>query len=358
MSDYKRLRGCGESARASDSTGLINSTRDVFTLRLRSCQHNDVEEGTISLTDTDSGHANGPARSAQAGASRILIIHNPTSGRRRGSLRDVIAHLEQMACRVTVHQTTGRGDAQAVASRTTSDQYDRIVVAGGDGTVNEVLNGLTPDSPPVALIPMGTANVLAAEIGLSSQAAEIARTIVLGDARPVSLGDVNGRKFVLMTGVGFDAFVVATVSAPLKRILGKGAYVLASLSQFLRGRLPHFEMHVDGVRYEAASIVIANARFYGGKFVCAPEARMDSPVLHVCLFERAGRLYVAAYALALLLGFLHRMPGYRILPAKHIEIRRPDGAAIQSDGDFIGLTPAQVTVMPRAAWLVFPRLQG
>jgi diacylglycerol kinase (ATP) len=263
-----------------------------------------------------------------------------------------------MGCRVTVHQTTGRGDAQAVTARTTSEQYDRIVVAGGDGTVNEVINGLTPSSPPVALIPMGTANVLAAEIGLSSHAAEIARTIVLGDARPVSLGDVNGRKFVLMTGVGFDAFVVATVSAPLKRILGKGAYVLASLSQFLRGRLPHFEMHVDGVRYEAASMVIANARFYGGKFVCAPEARMDSPVLHVCLFERAGRWYVAAYALALLFGVLHRMPGYRILPAKHIEIRQPDGAAIQSDGDFIGLTPAQVTVMPRAAWLVFPPLQG
>jgi YegS/Rv2252/BmrU family lipid kinase len=288
------------------------------------------------------------------GASRILIIHNPTSGRRRGSLRAVIAHLEEMGCRITVHQTTCRGDAQAVASRTKKDQYDRMVVAGGDGTVNEVINGLTPDSPPVALIPMGTANVLAAEIGLGSRPAEIARTIVLGDPRPVSLGDVNGRKFVLMTGVGFDAFVVAAVSAPLKRMLGKGAYVLASLSQFLRGRLPRFVMHIDGVRYEAASMVIANARFYGGRFVCAPEARMDSDVLHVCLFERTGRFYVAAYALALLLGLLHRMPGYRIVPAKHIDIRQPDGAPIQSDGDFIAVTPAQVTVVPRSAWLVFP----
>jgi diacylglycerol kinase (ATP) len=295
-----------------------------------------------------------PASPAQVGARRILIIHNPTSGRRRGALREVIAQLEEMGCHVTVHQTTCRGDAQAVASRTTSAEYDRIVVAGGDGTVNEVINGVTPDSPPVALIPMGTANVLAAEIGLGSRTDEIARTIVLGDARPVSLGDVNGRKFLLMVGVGFDAFVVATVSAPLKRILGKGAYVLASLSQFLKGRLPRFEMQIDGVRYEAASIVIANARFYGGRFVCASEARMDSPVLHACLFERHGRWYVAAYAIALLLGLLHRMPGYRVLPAKHIEIRQPDGAAIQSDGDFIGLTPAQVSVLPGAARLVFP----
>jgi diacylglycerol kinase (ATP) len=317
-----------------------------------------LEEATINLPDANSGRAVGPARPAQLNASRILIIHNPTSGRRRGSLRHVIARLEEMGCRVTVHQTTCAGDAQAVASRTTRDQYDRIVVAGGDGTVNEVLNGLTPDTPPVALIPLGTANVLAAEIGLGSQPDEIARTIVLGEARPVSLGDVNGRKFVLMTGVGFDAIVVATVSSRLKRVLGKGAYVLASFSQFLRGRLPHFEVHVDGVRYEAASMVIANARFYGGRFVCAPEARMDSDVLHVCLFERRGRLFVAIYALALLLGVLHRMPGYRILSAREIEIRQPAGAAIQSDGDFIGLTPAQVTVMPRAAWLVFPPADG
>lgn len=310
------------------------------------------EEVAINLPDADSRRADAPAPPAHVG--NILIIHNPTSGRRRGALREVIARLEAMGCRVTVHQTTCRGDAQAVAARTTKDQYDRIVVAGGDGTANEVINGLTPASPPVALIPMGTANVLAAEIGLGSQPAEIARTIALGEARPVSLGEVNGRKFVLMTGVGFDAFVVATVSAPLKRRLGKGAYVLASLAQFVKGRLPHFEVHVDGVRHEAASIIIANARYYGGKFVCAPEARMDSPILHACLFGRRGRVFVAIYALALLLGILHRMPGYRILPARRIDIRRPDGAAIQSDGDFIGLTPAQVTVLPRAAWLVFP----
>jgi diacylglycerol kinase family enzyme len=217
-----------------------------------------------------------------------------------------------------------------------------------------VFNGLTPQSPPVAIIPRGTANVLAAEIGLGLNAGEIARAIVEGEARWISVGAINGHKFVLMAGVGFDAQVVATVSSKLKRSIGKGAYVLASLNQFLRGGLPHFEVHVDDARHEAASIIIANAHYYGGKFVCAPEARMDSDVLHVCLFERRGRLFVAIYAVALLLRVLHRMPGYRILPAKRIEIRRPDGAAIQADGDSIGVTPARVTVLPRAAWLVFP----
>src|SRR4030095_7366998 len=125
---------------------------------------NRSEEAAINLPDANSARADGPASAAQAGASNILIIHNPTSGRRRGALREVIARLEVMGCRVTVHQTTCAGDAKTVALRTTKDHYDRIVVAGGDGTVNEVLNGLTPSSPPIALIPMGTANVLAAEI--------------------------------------------------------------------------------------------------------------------------------------------------------------------------------------------------
>lgn len=287
-------------------------------------------------------------------AHRILIIHNPTSGRGFGPLRAVVPLLEKMGCRITVRPTTCRGDAQVFASEASDAAFDRIVVCGGDGTINEAVNGLSSSSPPLAIIPAGTANVLAAEIGLGSRPEEIARTIVSGEARAVSVGAINGHKFLLMAGVGFDARVVATVSSRLKRAIGKGAYVLASLVQMIRGDFVRFEVLVDGVRHEAASVVVANAHYYGGKFVCAPEARLDSPILQVCLFERGSRFHVAVYGLALMLGFLPRAPGYRILPATRIEIRQPHGAPIQSDGDFVGVTPAEVSVTPRAARLVFP----
>jgi len=290
------------------------------------------------------------------GQCRVFLIHNPISGRRRSHLlRDVLTHLEAMGCRIDVHETGRRDHAQEIAAQATQSDYDRIVVSGGDGTINEAINGLTPDSPPIAIIPRGTANVLAAELGLGSDPKEIARTIVHGEPRQVSLGDINGRKFLLMAGVGFDARVVATVSSSLKRAIGKGAYVVASAAQLLRGGFPRFEVLVDGIPHEAASVVVANAHYYGGKFVCAPEARLEDPRLHVCLFERGSRWYVVVYGLALMLGFLPKAPGYRIIPATRIEIRRPNDAAIQSDGDFVGHTPAQVTVIPRAAWLVFPR---
>lgn len=297
-------------------------------------------------------------QAVSAASTRVFIIHNPISGRRSGLLREVQSRLEGMGCRVALHETARPDHAREIASAVSRADYDRIVVSGGDGTINEVFNGLTPDSPPVAIIPRGTANVLAAEIGLGADPREIAETIVRGEARAVSLGTINGRRFLLMAGVGFDACVVATVSSRLKRAIGKGAYVVASLRQMIRGEFHRFQVLIDGVPHEAASVVIANAHYYGGRFVCAPEARLESSDLQVCLFERGSRWHVAVYGLALALGLLPKAPGYRILPATRIEIRAPHGAAIQADGDFVGFTPAEVTVTSRAAWLVFPRRRG
>ena len=298
------------------------------------------------------------SQAPKPGQCRIFLIHNPISGRRSRLLQEVLAHLEEMGCRIDVHETGRRDHAQEIAAQASKSDYDRIVVSGGDGTINEAINGLTPDSPPVAIIPRGTANVLAAELGLSADPKVIAQTIVHGEPRAVSLGAINGRKFLLMAGVGFDARVVATVSPSLKRAIGKGAYVYASLVQMLRGHFPRFQVLVDGVPHEAASVVVANAHYYGGKFVCAPEARLEDPRLHVCLFEHGSRWYVAVYGLALVLGYLPKAPGYRILPATTVEIHQPNGAEIQSDGDFVGVTPAQVSITPRAAWLMFPRHGG
>jgi YegS/Rv2252/BmrU family lipid kinase len=311
-----------------------------------------VKDLAINATLADLGRT---AEATKPHSCRIFLIHNPISGRRSSLLQAVLARLEAMGCRVAVHETGRRDHAQEIAALASQADYDRIVVSGGDGTINEAINGLTADSPPVAIIPRGTANVLAAEIGLGADPDAIAQTIVHGDPRTVSLGEVNGRRFLLMAGVGFDARVVATVSSRLKRAIGKGAYVVASAVQMLKGGFPRFQVLVDGVRHEAASVVVANAHYYGGRFVCAPEARLEDPRLQVCLFGHGSRLFVAVYGLALVMGWLPKAPGYRILPATRVEITQPAGAEIQSDGDFVGVTPASITVLPGAARLMFPR---
>ena len=167
-----------------------------------------------------------PVHSSANLRRRVLVIRNPTAG---GSTRPrfgrVLEHLARFGATVTVRETTCRGDAEQIAASASSDTFD-VVAAGGDGTINEVANGLAGKDLPLAIVPLGTANVLAVEIGMPLRARRIARAIACGDVRSVHVGMVNGRRFLMMAGVGFDAHVVANVNPRLKRAFGKLAYVI------------------------------------------------------------------------------------------------------------------------------------
>jgi YegS/Rv2252/BmrU family lipid kinase len=266
----------------------------------------------------------------------------------------VLSALDGAGCTYVVRETTGPGDALRFAREALDGGCDLVVAAGGDGTVNEVINGLGGAPLPLAIVPLGTANVLAAEIGLRTDPEAVARTIAQGEPRPVSLGQADGRRFLLMAGAGFDAHVVQGVSVPLKRWLGKGAYVYASLRQLLAFPFRQYRVRVDGVEYRAASVVIANGRHYAGRHLCAPAADLGHPTLEVCLFERSGRLAVVVYALALLTGRLPRLKSLRIVSGRRIEIAGRPGEPLQGDGDVIGQLDTVIEVLPEALRLVFP----
>lgn len=291
----------------------------------------------------------------ETAARRLLIIFNPAAGwRRRQRLAPVLAQLRAHGCALELRETQAPGDAERFAAEADPGAFDLVVVAGGDGTVNETINGLARSGLPLALIPLGTANVLAAEIGLSTDPAAVARCVALGQPRPIALGAANGRRFILMAGAGFDAHVVAGVSVPMKRWLGKGAYVLSTLRQLLVFDFPSYEVLTDNRAQRAASVIVTNARYYGGRFVCAPEASLESATLQVCLFERGGRLAAIGYALALFSGRLPRLASYRLIAARRIEVRGRPGEPIQVDGDGIGQLNVAIEVLPRALDLVFP----
>jgi diacylglycerol kinase (ATP) len=292
---------------------------------------------------------------SETAARRLLIILNPAAGwRRRQRLAPVLAHLREHGCAFVLRETERAGDAERFAAEVDPGEFDLVVAAGGDGTVNETINGLARSGLPLALIPLGTANVLAAEIGLRTDPAAVARCVALGEARPIALGAANGRRFILMAGAGFDAHVVAGVSVPMKRWLGKGAYVLSTLRQLLVFDFPSYEVLADNAIQHAASVIVTNARYYGGRFVCAPGACLESETLQVCLFERGGRLAAIGYALALFSGRLPAVSSYRLIEARRIEVRGRPGEPIQVDGDGIGQLNAAIEVLPRALDLVFP----
>jgi YegS/Rv2252/BmrU family lipid kinase len=304
-----------------------------------------------------------PGAGAAAGegwARRLLVIHNPVAGwRRRHRLWAVIERLEHRGCLVDLRETTRRGDAEAFARVALADNYDRMVVAGGDGTINEAINGLADRRLPLAVVPLGTANVLAAEIGLGVHSYGVARAIADGPAATVALGRIRGRdgrprRFSMMAGIGFDAHVVARVDPVLKRWTGKFAYVVASLLQLREHRDRLYDVRVDGRRYRAASVIVAKGHFYGGKFVVAPAARLHEPYLHVCLFGRTGRWAVIRYALALFAGQLHRLPDITLIRALRVEIDGPAGEPVQVDGDLDGELPVTIDIDDHILRLAVP----
>ena len=293
--------------------------------------------------------------SSDAGAERLLIVYNPIAGRRRRRfLSRVLEALERRGLSVRLEPTKKRGDAEALARGAREAGADRLVVAGGDGTINEALNGLEGPVPPLAIVPLGTANVLAHELGLGRRAEAVAAAIAEGHSRAVTLGVVNGRRFSMMAGVGFDAHVVRDVDTKLKRAIGKGAYALETLRQLLVFAPRFYDVTVDGAKHRAASVIVCNGRYYGGKFVAAPGARLDAPEFQVVLFGRAGRIATLRYALALALNRLSKLDDVAILPARTVEIAGPAGEPVQADGDIVAHLPARFDAIPDAARLVGP----
>ena len=169
-----------------------------------------------------------------------------------------------------------------------------------------------------------------------------------------TFGTANGRRFLLMAGAGFDAHVVAAVRTPVKRWLGKCAYVLAMLQQLWRYGFERYRVTIDGAVHEVGSVLVANAHYYGGRFVAAPAADLQSSTLQVCLFERSGRLAAIGYALALFTGQLPRLASYRMLAAERLQIDGVQGEPVQADGDVIATLPARIEALPAALELIYP----
>lgn len=297
---------------------------------------------------------------------RLLVIHNPTAGGRRARrLRAVVARLEARGIGVTVRPTGRRGDAEEFARSADPAEVDAVVAAGGDGTINEVINGLAAHAKagrplPLGIVPMGTANVLAAELGLTMDAERIATAIASGRRTTIWPAQANGRVFSLMAGAGLDARVVERVDPRVKRLIGKGAYVAETLVQLATRPDHRYRVTLDdGEAQELASVIVAKGHFYGGRFICAPDARLTEPELHVCLFPRGGRLNALRYVWGVTAGRLARFPDYRVVTARRVRIEGPAGDglfadAVQGDGDVLARLPVEITL---AGWRL-PVLAG
>ncbi|MGY6769057.1 diacylglycerol/lipid kinase family protein [Komagataeibacter sp. NFXK3] len=284
-------------------------------------------------------------------ASRsVTIIVNPTAGRRRsGHATRLAGVLRRAGVAVQVVQTRARGHATALARNAVRQGgCSHVVATGGDGTVAEVARGLAGSDVVLAVLPVGTANVLARELGLPFDEGLLARSIIAGSCAtvwPGVLHTAQGRSlFVQMAGVGFDAHVVHTVSPRLKKAVGRAAYVVSVLRALWSYRYPVLRVEVDGVAHEASSVIISKGALYAGPHVLAPASMQAEKAFSVVLFGNAGPWATLRYGLALLRGTLPRQKDVTILRASTVAIPAPTGLPVQSDGDAHGHTAIRADI--------------
>ena len=278
----------------------------------------------------------------------MLIVFNPVAGRRRANLLwRVLDVLVANGIRLDLAETHRAGHAEALAREAAGRGEKIIVAAGGDGTIAEVANGLIGSDARLGVIPLGTANVLAHELGLPFAPKSVAAALAFGRTRTLWPGQANGRDgarlFVQMLGVGFDAQVVHNMPFPLKKLFGKGAYVMQSMRELVRYEFPSIRLRIDDIETEAASVIISKGRLYGGKFRLAADAVPGDPGFSVVLFDRSGPCSTMMYGTALPLNLLGRAPGVRHIRARRIDFIQNDAVPAQTDGDSAGFAPLWVS---------------
>jgi YegS/Rv2252/BmrU family lipid kinase len=279
--------------------------------------------------------------------ARMLIIYNPAAGRRRAQLLwRVLDVMATNGVRLDIAETRHAGHATELARQAAGRGERLLVAAGGDGTIAEVANGLIGTPSRLGVIPLGTANVLAHELGLPFAPAAVAAALAFGRTRAVWPGIADGpdgsRLFVQMLGAGFDAQVVHHMSSPLKRALGRSAYVLQSLRELIRYRFRPIEVLIDGRSTHTGSVVVTKGRFYAGTYHLAPGASPAAPDFTVALFGGCGPLAALAYGAALPFNLIPTMRGVRLIRASRVEIASQH-VPTQADGDPAGRGPILVT---------------
>ncbi len=274
----------------------------------------------------------------------MLIVFNPTAGaRRRRRLDEALRALAASGIVARVAATTAPGDARRIAAGADTGV---VVAAGGDGTIAEVAAGIAGSGRTLGILPLGTANVLAQELGLPLRSAAAAGVLAAGRRLALwpgvaRLSDGQERLFVQMVGAGFDAAVVAGLDLGLKARIGRAAYVWQSLRELPRYGFPMMTVTLDGVPVRVSSAIVTKGRLYAGRFLLAPGARPDQPGFWVALFHHTGPVAAAGYGAALPLGLLRFMPGVELRQAASVGFAGV-GVPVQADGDPVGTVPVSV----------------
>ena len=293
--------------------------------------------------------------------SLIVLIGNPAA--RAASPKkfsSAAAFLQAGGFDTEILLTEKSGDATRLAEETVRKRPFAIMAAGGDGTINEVINGMAGSDVPLAILPLGTTNVLAKELGIPEDLKGAIDAAVSRDPRTVSLGRIElnqesdsafSRYFCLMAGIGFDGEAVYGINIAVKKRSGKAAYIFSGIKNLLHYSPNQLFYNIEGKEYTGFSSITGKASRYGGNFKITPEADLSDPFLYTCIFQGNRRRDLLRYVFKIMTGRLFDEKDIVYLKSAVIEVLGT--AHIQIDGDYLGVTPAKITVAKDALKIIY-----
>lgn len=302
---------------------------------------------------------------------KVIVIGNPIAG--GGALTKIekaLDILKKRGCDIKLLLTARKGDAEDFAKKirkedevkyntSGSDQPGLLVIAaGGDGTYNEVANGLIYSNIPMAILPLGTTSVLAKELSLPEELDGAIEVALNGKANTVNLGKITlmsgmsniSRYFILMAGIGFDGETVFNVNEKYKRFSGKGAYILSGINTVLKYNPEELVIKGKGFSVQCYTAIIGKASCYGGKFKITPDATLAEPYFYIFTTQKKGRIDLLRYVFGILRGRHLSLNGIRYIKSQDVIIE--GHAHIQIDGDYLGMSPAMIEIVPNAMKII------
>ncbi len=287
---------------------------------------------------------------------RLLLIVNPVVAQTHtAQVKQALELLSSSCTGIETVWTTKEVEVQKAIS--VVEQFDRVVVVGGDGTINEVANMLVGCTTPIAVIPLGTGNTFATNFGIPTDVKKACQIALCGKITSIDIGRLNNRYFVCVAGVGFDAHVIHQLQPSLKRTLGKWAYAIASICHLMRYRRSevHVRMGDDEFKGDAWLTVASNVPIYALNFKFTPQAKPNDSNLDLCVFLERSKFERLMQAALSLFGYHIRLGSVIYRKVERIEVDSQPPVWAHVDGDPVCMTPITIGILPRALNVVVPQ---
>ncbi|MEY2497984.1 MAG: hypothetical protein QOD12_1540 [Verrucomicrobiota bacterium] len=274
---------------------------------------------------------------------KTVVILNPAArGARAHRLR---AEVESIARGALLCSTSHSGEAEVLARHAAAEGFERIVAAGGDGTINEIVNGIAGKNVALGLLPIGTMNVFATELGLPANDLRACWEIIRRNKiRPVDLPSANGKHFVQLAGVGLDAQVVKETSRSFKRNFGPLSYLI-SAAQIASRQPPRLRIESENAAMEEGSFVlVGNGRLYGGRLPFFKQAVIDDGLFDVIVFKRLSYVEIIRYLQNVIFTQQITAPDVEYFQTKRLRVSSDEEVPVEVDGELIGTCPVEFRI--------------